>query len=182
MYNLIAEERDSQLKAKKIRNAGMVPCSIYGGKLKKTLLIQISQVEATKLLKEKGRGGRLKVECDGKKHDVIVKEISWNNITNQVENVDFQGLSKEKEVCSTAQIILKNKNKIPVMIQQLIREIPYKALPANLVEKIEIDMKKFKKGDTLKVKELPIWNNPDIEVLMEGELLVMNMPGISRGV
>lgn len=66
------------------------------------------------------------------------------------------------------------------MVQQFITEIPYKALPTNLVETVEVDMAKLRAGSNLKVSDLPIWNKSDVEVTIEGDRPVLNVTGDSR--
>lgn len=180
MYSLKVERRSKDVKAKKLKREGLIPSSIFGGDLKESLLIQIPESEARKLLKVKGRGGNLDIECEGKKYNVIIEHISQNQMTHQIEDIEFQQLDENKAVSSFAQIILKNKNKIPTMVQQFITEIPYKALPSNLVETVEVDMAKLRAGSNLKVSDLLIWNKSDIEITIDGDRPVLNVAGDSR--
>lgn len=180
MYVLNVEKRNEMIKAKKLKKAGMVPGSVYGGDLKETLLIQIPEGEARKLLKSKLKGGNLTLECDGKRFNVLLKEIDCNPVNSQIDNLSFQNLIEDEKVVSVAHILVKNKNKMPVMVQKLMKEIPYRALPSNLIEKIEIDLEKIRAGAQLKVKDLPIYQNPNIEILLEPDMLVLNVVENSR--
>ena len=46
----------------------------------------------------------------------------------------------------------------------MLEEIAYKALPAALVEKIEVDVGDLHIGDSIKVKDLPIAQDKDVDV------------------
>lgn len=180
MYVLNVEKRNEMIKAKKLKKTGMVPGIVYGGDLKETLLIQIPEGEARKLLKSKLKGGNLTLECDGKKINVLLKEIDCNPVNKQIDNLSFQNLIEDEKVISVAHIILKNRNKTPLMVQRLMKEIPYRALPSDLIEKVEIDLEKIRTGVQIKVKDLPIYQNPNIEILLESDILVLNVTENSR--
>lgn len=180
MYTLKAERRDKTVKAKKLKRQGIIPCSIFGGDLEETLLIQIPEGEAKRLLKEKGKGGRVEIECGESKYHAIIKGFSYNQVNSQVDDIAFQKLVEYEIVTGYAQVILKNKNKIPTLVQQLVKEIPYKALPEKLVETVEVDLTKIRGISGLKVEDLPIWENSDIEVMMRGEQMVLSMAKDSR--
>lgn len=180
MYLLNVEKRDQKIKAKNLRATGQVPGNVYGGTLTETISIQIPQKEAKKLLKTKAKGGRVQLHCDEKKFNVIIKEINLSPIYGDIENVSFQQLEEDKVITATAQIILLNKEKIPVMIQQFLSELPYKALPSHLVEEIEIDMEGRKAGSCIKVEDLSIAKDPEIELLLPLDSLVLNLVEHSR--
>lgn len=57
----------------------------------------------------------------------------------------------------------------------MIHEINFKALPAALMEKIELDVGNLKVGDTLRVKDLEIFNHSDIDVLADLEATVVTV-------
>ena len=172
---LNVEKRNEMIKAKKLKKSGMVPGCVYGGNLKETMLVQIQEREANKLLKYKTKGGTLILECEGKKHSVLLKEIDCNPVTDQINNLSFQKLVEDEKVASVAQIVLLNQNKIPNLVLKLLHEIPYKAMPSDLIEKVEIDLENMQAGTQLKVKDLPIYQNQDIEILLDADEMVLNV-------
>lgn len=175
MYSLSVEKRNETIKAKKLKKSGFIPGVIYGGNIEDTLLIQIPEGEAKKLLKNKLKGGNLILNYDSKNLNVLLKEIDLNPVTNQIDNLSFQKLVENEKVVSAAQIILINQNKLPTMVYQLLQEIPYKAMPADLIEKVEIDLENLQAGTQLKLKDLPIYQNPNIEVLLDADEDVLNV-------
>ena len=57
----------------------------------------------------------------------------------------------------------------------LLKEISYKALPEDLIEKVEIDAGSLHIGDTLKVKDLPIASNGRIDLMTDPETAVVTV-------
>ena len=175
MYILEVEKRDKNVKAKKIRKSGLVPCNVYGGKLSETLLFTIPQGEARKLLKEKSEGGIVTLKCNEEKVNALIKSISSSIINNQIEDISFESLDNNTSLNSVAKIVLKNKDKVPTLVQLLLPEIPYKALPKHIIETIEIDLAELRPGDQVKVEDLSISKDPDIEVMIEKDRMVLNL-------
>ena len=112
MYVLNVEKRNEMIKAKKLKKAGMVPGSVYGGDLKETLLIQIPEGEARKLLKSKLKGGNLTLECDGKRFNVLLKEIDCNPVNSQIDNLSFQNLIEDEKVVHSLRVVSKIDNSV----------------------------------------------------------------------
>ena len=58
------------------------------------------------------------------------------------------------------------------VFQLLINEVAYKALPDALVEKIELDVGHMKVGDSIKVKDLEIAKDQDVDLVTDPETVV----------
>ena len=77
--------------------------------------------------------------------EALVKEVDYNPLKRQILEMDFQALVKGEKVHSTAEIVLLNHDKIQEgVIEKVLNEVSYRALPESLVEKIEIDMASLK--------------------------------------
>ena len=61
------------------------------------------------------------------------------------------------------------------VVQQLLHEIAYKADPAHLLDKIEVDVGDMKAGDILKVKDLPIARDTNISLQTDPEADVVTV-------
>ena len=57
-------------------------------------------------------------------------------------------------------------------LQDELKEVAYKALPADLVDKIKVDVAGMKIGDTLRVKDLEIAKNKNIHITTDPEAVV----------
>jgi len=172
MYQLNVELRDPKEKAKKLRREGLVTGNIFGGKLDETLLIQMPEGVAKKLLREKFVGGMVVLTCGSKKYPVLLKEVSNSPVNYRIEELSFQSLVEDVMVLSQAQVVLLNKSEVPFMVSQILSEIHYKALPGDLVEVVEIDVTQMKEEQRLTLEELPIWNDKTIEITLPGDSVV----------
>ena len=54
-------------------------------------------------------------------------------------------------------------------------EIEYKAFPADIVEKVEIDLTQYNVGDMIHVKDLPLAANSKISLVTPEDTLVVNI-------
>jgi large subunit ribosomal protein L25 len=172
-----AEKRDANMSARQLKKTGLIPGNIYGGDLDQSLLIQLPQSEAKQLLRSKTTGNKLTLSVGGRQYAVIIKEIKRQPASGQIEHLSFQCLDNDKMVASAARIVLLNREKVSNFVQQRLFEIPYKALPSNLVEEIEIDLEGMPVDTYVKVEDLDIAKNEDIELLTEPEGLVLSIVG-----
>lgn len=176
MNTLKAEKRNMSTKAKKLRRDGYVTGSLFGKELEESIPLQMTKKDVEHLLKKEGKGGRVALTVEGKTYDALIKEIDYNALKREVNEIDFQALVSTEKVHSSAEIHIINEGKITGGIpQQIIHEIDFKALPAALVEKIELDVGDLKVGDTLRVKDLTISKHSDIEVLADPEATVITV-------
>ena len=176
MTTLKAEKRDMQTKAKKLRREGYVTGNVFGKTIDGSIPVQFPKSEVEQLLKTKNKGSQIILEIDGEKINVLIKEIDFNSMKHQVDEIDFQALVSGEKVHSTAEIILINHEKVTAgVIQQMLEEIPFKALPEALVEKIEIDVAQIHIGDTIKVKDLEIASDKDVTLQIDPEEVIVTL-------
>ena len=116
------------------------------------------------------------LEVDGRTYDALIKEIDFNPLKGTIDEVDFQALVSGEKVHSTAEIHLINHEKLETGVaQQMLHEVSFKALPSALVDKIQIDIGDMKPGDTLKVKDLDIAKNKDVDLMTDPEDVVVTI-------
>lgn len=175
MYILKAEKRDINMNAKQLKKLGLVPGSVYGSGFDKSLLIQLHQNEVSQLVKTKSTGNKISLNIRGKKYLVMVKEINRNPVSRQIENLSFQNLVNNEMVTSTARISLLNKEKVTNFIQLRMFDIPYRAYPPKLIEQVEIDLEGMPVGTYVRVEDLDIAHNEEIELLIDRESLVLSI-------
>lgn len=174
MNTLKAEKRNMQTKAKKLRREGFVTGNVFGREMKESMPIQIAKADAERLVKTHGKGSQIMLEVDGQTMDVLVKEIDLSPLKTEIYEIDFQALVSGEKVHSVAEIVLLNHDKVNTgLVNQMLHEIAYKAVPAALVEKVEIDVGDMKLGDSIQVKDLDIAKNTDIDLVTNPETTVV---------
>ena len=165
MNTLKAEKRSMDVKAKRLRREGFVTGNLFGREIEGSIPLKFTKKEIEALLKNSNKGSQVMLELDGKTYDALIKEVDYNPLAHTVEEVDFQALVSNEMVHSVAEIILENEEKVVSgVLQDELKEVAYKALPADLVDKIKVDVSGMKIGDTLRVKDLEIAQNKNIHI------------------
>lgn len=163
------------IKSKRLRREGNIPGNVVGREMKEAMPIAIPTREADRFIKENAKGKHLTLDVDGQKIDVLLKEVNYNAYKKEIENIDFQALVAGEKVHSTAQVVLLNHDKVQGALVQNLEEIAYKAVPAALVEKVEVDLSGMKAGMCLKVGDLAIAKDKDIDLITPLDKLVVSV-------
>ena len=176
MNTLKAEKRDMAIKAKRLRREGYVTGNVFGKEIKGSIPIKIEKSAADRLLKTSGKGSQVMLDINGESMDVLIKEVDFNPLKGQVDEIDFQALVKGEKVHSVAEVVLINHDKVMNgVLQLLLEEISYRALPGDLVEKVSIDVGNLKVGESIKVGDLDISKNENVDVLTDPEAIVVTV-------
>ena len=176
MNTLKAEKRDMSIKAKKLRREGFVTGNLFGRELEDSIPLKFDKAEIDKLLKVENKGGQVMLEVDGQTYDALIKEVDYNPLKGYVDEIDFQALVSNEKVHSVAEIHLVNLDKLAAGVpQQMLQEISFKALPAALVEKVEVDVGDLKVGDTIRVADLPIAKDKDVDLMTDVDATVVTI-------
>ena len=167
-------KRDFTVKAKQLRRAGMVPGSVFGGPLPDSVSLQIVEDLARRLIRNKREGSKLKLELDGQLIPVQIKEISFNTLNNEILHISFQALKADQKVNSLIHIILKNTEKITGLLETMLLEIPYAALPENMIDTITIDVDDLE-GTVITVADIPELMSDKIDLQVGTEEIVLRI-------
>ena len=176
MTTFKVQKREMNKKAKQVRREGFVTGNLFGKDIDGSIPLMIERREAEKIQRECLKGSQLYLELDGKKYDVLLKELDYDSMKNQILEIDFQSLVKGEKVHTVAEIVLQHKDKVATgVLEQLLTEISYKAVPEAIIDKIDVDCSKLKLGDTLTVADLDIAKNKDIEIMTHMDTPVVSV-------
>ena len=176
MTTLKVQKRDMGTKAKRLRREGYVTGNLFGKDIEGSIPLQIEKKEAERLQRECLKGSKLILELDGKKYNVLLKELDYDTMKRQILELDFQALVSGEKIHSVAEIIFHNKEMVvDGVLEELLTEIEYKAVPEALVERVDIDCSKLKVGDSLTVGDLEIAKDEDIEIMTHLDTPVVNV-------
>ena len=147
-------ESVGKVATKALRNAGMVPCVIYGGDKP----IHFSAEEkAFKNLVYTPNVYTASIDVDGQKIPAILQDIQFHPVSDRILHVDFYQLFDDKEITMIIPVKLVGKSKgvaIGGALRHNLRKMRVKALPANLPDFIEADITELEIGNKLYVTEL----------------------------
>jgi len=140
--------------SKALRNAGMVPCVIYGGEQP----IHFSAEEkAFKSLVYTPNVYTASIDIDGKGIPAILQDIQFHPVSDKIIHIDFYQLFEDKEITMNIPVVLVGKSKgvaIGGALRHNVRKMKVKALPANLPDFIEADITELEIGNKLYITSL----------------------------
>lgn len=179
MTTLKAEKRSMSIKAKRLRREGFVTGNVFGKEIQGSIPLKIERTAAERLLKTCNKGSRIQLDVEGQAYNVLIKDISFNAMKGAVEEIDFQALVSGEKVHSVAEIILVNHDKVITgVLQHQLQEISYKAMPDALVDKVKVDVGDMKVGDTIRVGDLEIAKNKDVELITDPDAVVATVTAV----
>ena len=179
MNTLKAEKRSMSIKAKRLRREGYVTGNVFGRDIQESIPVKIERTVVERLLKTCNKGSQILLDVDGQAYDVLIKDISFNAMKGIVEEIDFQALVRGEKVHSVAEVILVNHDKVMNgVLQQQLQEISYKALPEALSDKVRIDVGDMKVGDTIRVADLDIAKNKNVDLVTDLDTTVATVTAV----
>jgi large subunit ribosomal protein L25 len=182
MEVITVSKRDFAVKAKHLRRDGMVPGSVFGGPLPDSVSLQIDEGIARRLVRYKREGSKLKLDLDGQLVPVQIKEMETNTIKNEIIHISFQALKADQKVNSVIHIILKNTDKITESLETMLLEIPYSALPEDMIDTITIDVYGFAAGTVITVGDITELTSDKIDLQVGREEIVLRVVDKRRSV
>jgi len=151
-YKLTLEKREvTGKKIKSLREKGMIPSVVYGGK--EPVLLTSEYVATEKILEKAGYHSPIDLDMAGKKHLAIVKDVQIDPVSRKIMNVEFQAISAKEVVEATTPVVIVNfeaseaARTYHFALTQAIEELDVKAKPADLPKELEIDASGMKEVD-----------------------------------
>ncbi len=179
MNTLKAEKRSMDVKAKRLRREGYVTGNLFGKKIEGSIPLKMEARAVEALMKTEGKGGQIMLDVEGESYDVLIKEVHYNSLTRSYDELDFQALVSGEKVHSVAELAFVNHEKITEgVFQEFVTEIPYRALPEDLVEKITIDAGEMRVGDKILVGDLDIAKNDKITLGIETDKVIAEVTAV----
>lgn len=161
-------------KTKSLRRESQVPAIVYGFEIEPTK-IAVDEVSMEKLYRQAGESTVIKLELDGKAHDVLIQDIQRDPVSGFAIHVDFRRIDMTKKVEAQIRIHLVGlapavKELGGTLIQSL-EEVDVLALPAALVREIQVDVSGLKSFED-KIRLRDVVMPAGIELTSDAELAV----------
>lgn len=166
-------ERESVGKkaTKALRDAGMVPCVIYGGSQPVHFA---AEEKAFKGLVYTPNAHTVVVDLNGKNTNVILQDIQFHPVSDKILHIDFFQLSDSKEIIMEVPVKVTGTSPGVLLGGDLrlnLRRLKVKALPKNLPDFVEANISELQMGNKLYVTKLPTPNfklmHPDNTVVAQ---------------
>ena len=140
---------------KALRNAGQVPCVIYGGD--KPLHFSAPELAFSKLVYTASAHTVVIALDSGEKYNAIMQDIQFHPVTDRITHIDFYQIFDDKPISMEIPVHATGSSK-GVMnggnLRMPYRKLRVKAIPSKLPDFIEVDITPLKIGSKLYITEL----------------------------
>jgi len=147
-------ESVGKVSTKALRNAGKVPCVLYGGD--KPLHFSADEVSFKNLVYTANVYTAM-IELDGTSYHAILQDIQFHPVSDKILHIDFYQLFDDKMVTMNIPVRLVGTSPGVInggSLRFAMRKLSVRALPADLPDFINADISKLKIGHKLFVTEL----------------------------
>lgn len=172
---LEAVSRNPAQKARSLRAKGLLP-AVYYGREKQTVSLELPYQKFRKVFEKAGQNTIIELDIAGKKSPVLVHDVQYDPVSDQVSHVDFIHVDMEREITTSVKVVTVGvspaiKNLAGILDVQK-HEIKIKCLPKDLIHSIEVDISPIVDFHTsIHVKDLKVpaaikvLDNPDDTVV-----------------
>ncbi|OUR93970.1 50S ribosomal protein L25/general stress protein Ctc [Flavobacteriales bacterium 34_180_T64] len=137
---------------KALRNAGQVPCVLYGGD--KAVHFSAAELAFSKLVYTPNAHTVVIALENGETFDAVLQDIQFHPVTDRILHIDFYQLFQDKEIAMDIPVHIIGTSKGVLnggILRRNRRKLRIKALPTNLPDFIEADITNLKIGGKLYV-------------------------------
>lgn len=142
--------------SKAVRNAGRVPCVIYG--TQETVHFSIDPKEVKPLIYTPAFK-LAEVEVDGNTHKCIIKDIQFHPVSDEIVHIDFLALTDGRKVKVEVPVGFQGVSpgmKLGGKLQQNLRRVKIKTTPEHLVDQLVLDVSHLELGQSVRVRDLQV--------------------------
>lgn len=147
-------------KVKNLRKDGKLPAHVYGN-TKEVEHIEVDSVDFKRVFKEAGETGLVNLKIgEDRTRPVMIKEVDIDPVRGEILHVGFYQVNLKEKVTVPVPIELVGEEVESVklgqtVVLQTLSEVMVEALPADLIEKIEVNIEGLKEvGDAITVADL----------------------------
>ena len=148
-------ESVGKVSTKALRNAGMVPCVVYGGD--KAVHFSAEELAFSKLVYTPNAHTVVIALDNGTSISAILQDIQFHPVSDKILHIDFYQLFDDKEVTMNIPVNVIG-NAPGVMAGGVLslnqRKLRVRALPANLPDFIDADVSELNIGNKLYINKL----------------------------
>jgi len=140
--------------AKAVRNAGNVPCVLYGGDSQVHFSVVYNDLLPLVYTPEVYA---VDLQVGGNKYNAIMQDIMFHPVTDKIMHLDFFEIRADRLITMDIPVKLNGSAagvKAGGKLVQNLRKMKVRALPANLPDSININVDKLEIGQGIKVAEV----------------------------
>jgi large subunit ribosomal protein L25 len=167
-------------EARRLRANGQIPAVLYGGQKPDEAAEPIA-VDPKALMRilhsESGVNTLIALSVKGSSTRVLVKEYQLDPVTHKLLHADFYRVAMDKLLTVNIPIVVRGE---PKGVKQqggildfVHREIEVECLPADIPEKIEIDVSELLVNQAVRVRDLTV--DPKWKAVTDGDVMLVHV-------
>jgi large subunit ribosomal protein L25 len=167
-------------EARRLRAAGRIPAVLYGGQKPDEPAEPIAvdpKVLMRILHSEAGVNSLISLSLNGSNTRVLVKEYQLDPVTHKILHADFYRVAMDRILQVTIPVVVKGE---PKGVKQqggildfVHREIEVECLPADIPEKIEIDVSELLLNQAIRVRDIA--PDPKWKPITDGDVMLAHV-------
>ena len=176
-YKVVARPRVGRGKndARRVRRAGMVPITVYGGGAETLAAVAALSDLAAILRSESGRNTIFTIEVEGFGiSEVMFHDRQIDPVKGRLIHADLTRLVKGQKIEVTVPLHLTGEpigvKESQGVLEQIIREIEIRCEPREIPDTLEVDVSNLDVHDMLHVSDIPV--SPAVEILTDPEQVI----------
>lgn len=163
--------------SRRLRREGIVPAVVYGA-AQRTYAVQVDARQFGDVLRDQSSGNfLLNLEIEGAEEKTklaMVQSIQKNPLTGDLIHIDFQAVKADETIHASLPVELLGTSvgvKGGGVLEHQLHSIEVHCRPANLPERLELDISALQIGDALHVSDLVMPEG--VETHVDGEVVVV---------
>ena len=159
--------------ARRTRLQNKVPAVVYHSGIEATPL-SVDKISLNKAL----RTGQMifEVNVEDKNQFVLVKEIQYHPVTDEIIHIDFQKVKEDEKI--SLEVAIRSTGeaqgvKLGGLLVQMLNSVTIKCRPAEIPEFLEIDVTDMEMSTNLFVKDIALPN--DVEMITAQDIAVVSV-------
>jgi large subunit ribosomal protein L25 len=157
--------------AKALRNEGLVPCVIYGGKDQIHFSVPEKSFKDVVFTPD---ACFVEVDLNGKKYLTILQDIQYHKVSDRILHADLFELHDDKAITLLIPVVYQGSSPGVLSggkLTKSVRKLKVNALPKNMPETLMIDLNSLQIGDMVKVSNIEtnnftIMDHPNTTICM----------------
>ena len=159
--------------SRRIRLQNKVPAVVYHSGVEPTPL-SVDKISLNKAL----RTGQMifEVNVEDKNQFVLVKEIQYHPVTDEIIHIDFQKVKEDEKISLEVSIRSVGESqgvKLGGLLTQMLNSVTVKCRPAEIPEFLEIDVTEMEMNTNLFVKDITLPS--DVEMITAEDIAVVSV-------
>ncbi len=159
---------------RRLRHSGQVPAVIYGDDKEPASIMMVHDDLMHNLENEAFYSHILSITVDGKKEDVVLKDLQRHPAKAKILHADFQRVSTTSEMKMHVPLHFVNEDAAPGikeggLLSRLMTDVEVSCLASALPEYIEVDLTGLCVGDSVQLSQLTLPEGVTITALSRGD-------------